>query len=393
MGFSSGAPLAVVITLLQAWLKDGGASLTVIGLLTMTGLPYSLKFLWAPWLDYLAPFGRRRQSWLILSQTGLFASLWAFSWAHPQDFQTVLFLSLAVSFSSATQDVAVDAYRREDLADHEVSLGSAFYIWGYRLGMTAISGGLLALADPLGWSLVFKLAALLVLIGPLTLIFSPEPKVGQNRPKTLAESIVKPLTEFFSRPSPFMLLGFVFFYRFGEQFISSINTAFFLNIGYTKLQIGLVVKAFGLASTLGGVALAGYLSRTIGLVKCLWLFGWLQIFNCACLTALWLLPPDSVNLAILISLDHLSVGGGSAVFVAFLTSQTNKSHSATQYALLSSLMALPRGLLSSPSGFLAETLGWPFFYALGVLLTLPGLCLLRKLTAKGLIPPLASEAR
>jgi PAT family beta-lactamase induction signal transducer AmpG len=392
MGFTSGAPLAVVITLLQAWLKDGGVSLSMIGLLTMTGLPYSLKFLWAPWLDYLAPFGRRRQSWLILSQIALFASLWALSWANPLDFPRVLTLALLVSLASATQDTVVDAYRREDLSDAEISLGSAVYIWGYRLGMTAISGGLLALADPLGWARVFQVAAFLILLGPLTLLFSPEPAVSLGRPKGLGESVIQPLAEFFSRPNPFLLLGFVFFYRFGEQFISSINTAFFLSVGYTKLEIGLVVKAFGLASTLGGVSLAGYLTRRWGLIRCLWLFGWLQLFNCACLLALWLLPPQLNYLALLISLDHLSVGGGSAVFVAFLTSQTNVAHSATQYALLSSLMALPRTLLSTPSGWLAESLGWPFFYCLGAALTLPGLALLKRLIAKGLARPLTSEA-
>jgi PAT family beta-lactamase induction signal transducer AmpG len=392
MGFASGAPLAVVLTLLQAWLKDSGVSLSMIGLLAMTGLPYSLKFLWSPWLDYLAPFGRRRQSWLIFSQTALFASLWALSWTNPQDFPRVLALALAVSFSSATQDIVVDAYRREDLTDSEIPVGSAMYIWGYRLGMTAISGGLLALADPLGWERVFQAAAFLVLVGPLTLLFSPEPSAVKVRPLTLAESVSGPLREFFSRPSPLLILGFVFFYRFGEQFISSINTAFFLTVGYSKLEIGLVVKAFGLASTLGGVALAGYLMRRKGLISCLWLFGWLQIFNCACLAALWLLPPRVDYLAVLITLDHLSVGGGSAVFVAFLTSQTNLSHSATQYALLSSLMALPRSLLSTPSGYLAEHLGWPFFYGLGALLTLPGLYLLKLLIERGLTRPLTPEA-
>jgi PAT family beta-lactamase induction signal transducer AmpG len=384
--------LAVVLTLLQAWLSDGGVSLAMIGLLSMTGLPYSLKFLWSPWLDYLAPFGRRRHSWLALSQTALFASLWALSWANPQDFRVVLLLALAVSVASATQDIAVDAYRREDLADDEVTVGSAMYIWGYRLGMTAISGGLLALAEPLGWSNVFKLAAFLILLGPITLTFSPEPKVAPQKPATLAESVARPLADFFSRKSPWLILGFVFFYRFGEQFVSSINTAFFLSVGYTKLEIGLVVKAFGLASTLGGVSLAGYLMRRWGLVSCLWLFGWLQIFNCACLTALWALPPQVDYLAVLISLDHLSVGGGSAVFVAYLTSQTSLSHSATQYALLSSLMALPRSLLSTPSGFLAESLGWPIFYGLGALFALPGLYLLKLLIAKGRAPLLTPEA-
>ncbi|MDR0548596.1 MAG: MFS transporter [Deltaproteobacteria bacterium] len=392
LGFVSGAPLAVVVTLLQAWLKDGGVSLTSIGLLTIAGLPYSLKFLWSPWLDYLAPFGRRRHGWLAISQVALFGLMWALSYANPQDLPLVTLLALAISFASATQDVAVDAYRREDLADEEIAVGSAMYIWGYRLGMTAISGVLLALAEPLGWSLTFKLAAFLLILGPLTLTFSPEPKVSPTRPTSLAESVVKPLREFFSRSRPFLLLGFVFFYRFGEQFISSINTAFFLSVGYTKLEIGLVVKAFGLVSTLGGVSLAGYLMRRWGLINCLWLFGWLQIFNCACLTALWLLPPKVDHLAILISLDHLSVGGGSAVFVAFLTSQTHLSHSATQYALLTSLMALPRSLLAAPSGFLAEVFGWPIFYLLGAIFTLPGLYLLKLLIEKGLTRPLTQKA-
>jgi PAT family beta-lactamase induction signal transducer AmpG len=392
MGFVAGVPLAVVATLFQAWLKDGGASLSAIGLISAAGIPYSLKFLWAPWLDWLAPFGRRRGGWLILSQAALFCFIWALSWVDPKNLTTVMILAFSVSFASATQDVAVDAYRREDLSDEEIPVGSAMYIWGYRLGMTAISGVLLALAEPIGWEKTFKLAAFLILLGPLTLAFSPEPKSAKSKPKSLAESVALPLKEFFGRSSPWLLLGFVFFYRFGEQFIASINTAFFLSVGYTKLEIGLVVKAFGLASTLGGVALAGWLMKRRGLISCLWLFGWLQIFNCACLTALWILPPRVDALAILVSLDHLSVGGGAAVFVAFLTSKTHLSHSATQYALLTSLMALPRTVLSAPSGFLAETLGWPVFYALGALLTLPGLWILKLLIERGEARPLVPEA-
>jgi PAT family beta-lactamase induction signal transducer AmpG len=388
MGFSAGMPLAILLTLLQAWLEDSGVSLTLIGLLAITGLPYSLKFLWSPWLDYWAPFGRRRQSWLLLSQLTLFGLLWTMSTVRPGDFRTVLWLAVLISLASATQDIAVDAYRREDLTDAELTTGSALYMWGYRLGMTVISGVLLALADRLGWAAVFRTAALLSFAGPLTLIFSPEPRSSALKPQSFRESVVKPLKEFFQRANPFLVLGFVFFYRFGEQFVSSINTAFFLKIGYTKVEIGLVVKAFGLVSTLGGISLAGWGMRRWGLIRCLWIFGWLQIFNCACLMCLWLLPAEADYLALFISLDHLSVGGGAAVFVAFLTSQTNVSYTATQYALLSSLMALPRSLLSSPSGYLAENFGWPFFYGLGAVLTLPGLWLLKKLTDRGQVKSL-----
>jgi PAT family beta-lactamase induction signal transducer AmpG len=195
---------------------------------------------------------------------------------------------------------------------------------------------------------------------------------------------VGPLRDFFQKPDPWMLLGFIFFYKLGEQLVGSLNTTFFMEAGYTKTQIGVVVKAFGLASTLAGVSLAAMLVKRRGLVPCLWIFGWAQLLNNACLTALWRLPARSLNLAFFITLDHLVVGAGSTVFVAFLASQTNVSYTATQYALLTSLMALPRTLLSSPSGALVNLMGWPLFYLLGAALTLPGLMILRALFKRGL---------
>jgi PAT family beta-lactamase induction signal transducer AmpG len=296
-------------------------------------------------------------------------------------------LALAVSFCSASQDISVDAYRREDLLDHELTSGSAAYLWGYRLGMVAVSGGGLIIADRLGWRPVFLSCAALILIGPLTLIFSPEPPRPPDSPKTFRQSVVGPLVDLFSKSHPWLLLGFVFFYKFGEQFVGSLNTSFFMEAGYTKTQIGAVVKAFGLAATLAGVALAGLAVKKWGLISCLWVFGWLQLLNNACLTALWLLPPTATCLAFFISLDHLVVGAGSTVFVAFLASQTNVRYTASQYALLTSLMALPRSLMSSPAGFFASELGWPLFYLLGAFLTLPGLWLLKLLIRKNLTGP------
>jgi PAT family beta-lactamase induction signal transducer AmpG len=384
MGFSSGLPLMTVLTLLQAWLKDGGVDLKLIGFLTLARLPYSLKFLWAPCLDRYAPFGRRRGGWLLLSQIGLFLSLWGLAWTDPRLLTRAALLAFAVSFCSATQDVAVDAYRREDLRDDELAAGSAAYLWGYRLGMVLVSGGGLVLADRLGWPTVFQAAALLTIVGPLTLLWSPEPAAGLGRPRTLKESVIGPLKDFFGKRRPWLLLGFVFFYRFGEQLITALNTSFFMEAGYTKTQIGLVVKGFGLASTLAGVALAGTAVRLRGLAPCLWAFGWLQLLNSACLTALWLLPAKPAYLAFFVSLDHLAVGAGSTVFVAFLAAQTNVSYTGTQYALLTSVMALPGSLMASPAGWLVQLLGWPCFYLLGAALTLPGLAMLRALIKSGL---------
>jgi PAT family beta-lactamase induction signal transducer AmpG len=387
MGFVSGVPLVVVITLVQAWLKDGGLDLTTIGLLTLVSLPYSLKVLWAPYLDYFAPLGRRRQSWLVISQACLIMSLVGLSMASPLDVPRVVLLAASVSFWSATQDIAVDAYRREDLLYHELAAGSAAYIWGYRLGMVAVAGGGLVVADRLGWAVAFRIAAGLILVGPLTLLFSPEPDVPHGPPRTIRESVAGPMKDFFSQRDPFLLLAFILFYKFGEQLIGSLNTTFFMAAGYSKIQIGLIVKAFGLAGTLAGVALSGYMVKLRGLVPCLWGFGWLQLANNACLTALWLLPAKGYWLALFITLDHLVVGAGSTVFVAFLASQTNVSYTATQYALLTSLMALPRSLLSSPSGWLVDHLGWPCFYLLGAFMTLPGLFMLRALIRRGTAGP------
>jgi PAT family beta-lactamase induction signal transducer AmpG len=359
--------------------------------MTLAGLPYSLKFLWAPILDFVSPFGRRRQSWLIISQLSLAAALCALSLTNPGDVSTVIFLAFAVSFCSASQDISVDAYRREDLLDSELTAGSAAYLWGYRLGMVAVSGGGLILADRLGWRPVFLACGALMSLGPLTLLFSPEPKAPVGAPKTFRQSVVGPLKDLWSKRHPWLLLGFIFFYKFGEQLITSLNTSFFMEAGYSKTQIGAVVKAFGLASTLAGVSLASLAVKNKGLIYCLWVFGWLQLVNNACLTALWLLPPKAPYLAALISIDHLIVGAGATVFVAFLSSQTNVCYTATQYALLSSLMALPRSLLSSPAGYLATWLGWPLFYLLGAVLTLPGLWLLRVLIQKGLAAPVSLE--
>jgi PAT family beta-lactamase induction signal transducer AmpG len=277
------------------------------------------------------------------------------------------------------------------LLDHELASGSAAYLWGYRLGMVAVSGGGLVAADTLGWTMVFRLVGALMLLGPATLLFSPEPRVPGGRPRSFRESVLGPLRDFFGKSHPWLLMGFIFFYKFGEQLIGSLNTTFFMEAGYSKAQIGLVVKAFGLASTLAGVSLASLMVRRRGLIPCLWLFGWAQLLNNACLTALWLLPPKSGWLALFITLDHLVVGAGSTVFVAFLASQTNISYTATQYALLTSLMALPRSLLSSPSGVLVTIMGWPLFYLLGAALTLPGLLILRALVKRGLAP-VPSEA-
>jgi PAT family beta-lactamase induction signal transducer AmpG len=384
MGFTAGVPFIVVVTLVQAWLKDGGVPIKIIGLFAMARIPYSLKFLWAPILDYVAPFGERRRGWLLLSQISLIFSLLFFSRILPSSVWLGAFATLWVAVSSATQDIAIDAYRREDLTTEELGAGTTAYLWGYRLGMVLVSGGGLVLADAFGWDFVFPLAALVLVLGPATLLFSPEPAAGKHKPASLGESVKGPILDFLARDKALLLLSFVLLYRLGEQLISSLNTVFFMEAGYSKTEIGLVVKAFGLVATLAGITLASKVSSVCGNMKAMWIFGWLQMVNMAALTALWILPPKLSYLAFFVSLDHVVVGGAGLVFTVFLSAQTRLNYTATQYAILTSLMALPANLLASPSGWLVSVLGWPGFYLLGAFLALPGLFILRVLIKHGI---------
>ncbi|MDR1921203.1 MAG: MFS transporter, partial [Candidatus Adiutrix sp.] len=358
MGFTSGVPLLVVSTLVQGWLTDAGADIGSIGVMALMGLPYALKFLWAPWLDFYDPplVGRlgRRRGWILVGQVGVIAALSALSSLRGTDLTPVGAAAFAVCFASATQDVAVDAYRREDLADEELGLGSAYYQWGYRLGMAAVSGGGLIAADLVGWPTVFRGVAALMLCGPLTLLFSPEPRVDRpSAPAGLADLyliVARPLGDFFKRPAPWLMLLFIFFYKFGDQLAGSLNTAYFMELGYAKAVIGGLVKIFGVGATLAGVMLGGWGTLRWGLRGSLWLFGLLQMVSTLGFALLFYLPVHPLALGLVISQENLASGAGSSAFVAFMAGQTNRAFSATQYALLSALMALPRTLLASPAG-------------------------------------------
>lgn len=389
MGFTSGAPLLVTLTLIQAWLTEADVDIKKIGAMALVGLPYSLKFLWAPWLDYYeAPLvgkklGRRR-GWLLLSQLALIAGLLLMGELSPTYLSAVAILSLFIAFSSATQDIVVDAYRRDDLKDEELALGSAYYMWGYRLGMLAVSGGGLIAAEHLGWPLTFRLAALLIVSGPLTLLFSPEPAVERPQaPVSALKTIEEPLKEFFKcRKAPILILLFIFFYKFGDQLAASLSTAYYLKLGYSKDTIGWLVKIFGTSATLAGVMAGGWAVLKLGLRPSLWFFGIFQMISTLGFALLYYLPVHPASLAIIVCQENLAAGAGTSAFVAFMAGQTNRSFSATQYALLTALMALPRTILASPAGVLAETLGWPGFFMLSTVLALPAFVILHYLTQR-----------
>ncbi len=378
MGFACGLPLLLTISVLQAWMKEEGVDLTVIGMMALVGLPYTLKFLWAPFLDrFTLPFLGRRRGWLIIAQTALMVAIAGLGFTDPGNNPwMVAFAAFLVTFFSASQDIVVDAYRREDLSDEELGLGSSLYVNGYRVGMLLASGGGLIMADHMPFSMVYLIMAGCMFPGVLTTLLAPEPDTPRGTPKTLIEAVVFPLVEYFSRNDALWMLAFILFYKIGDTMASAMTTPFYLEIGFSKTQIGAVVKLFGFWATIAGGLGGGVFMLRMGINRSLWVFGFLQAVSTACFAILAKIGPSVAILSGVIAFENLSSGMGTAAFVAFMASITNKKFTATQYALLTSLMGIPRVLASAPTGFFAKNLGWESFFIACALIAIPGMLLL-----------------
>ncbi|RJR27266.1 MAG: MFS transporter [Desulfobacteraceae bacterium] len=381
MGFSCGLPLLLTVSLLQAWMTQEKVDLSVIGMMSLVGLPYTVKFLWAPLLDrYVPPFLGRRRGWLLMSQVFLFAAITALGLTNPATGPwTVAFAAFLVTLVSATQDILVDAYRREDLPEKELGLGSSFYINGYRLGMLLASGGGLILADHMPFSRVYLLMAFCMLPGIAATLITPEPETGLPPPRSLREAVLDPLTDYLRREKSFLILAFILLYKIGDTMANNMATPFYLDIGFSKSEIGAVVKLFGFWATVAGGFLGGIMMLRMGIVRSLWIFGILQAASTAGFAALAWLGKSIPALSIVIAFENLSGGMGTAAYAAFMASITNKRFTATQYALLSSLMGIPRVIASAPTGIMATNLGWAGYFVTCTLAALPGLLLLTKI--------------
>ena len=380
MGFAAGLPLLLTIGVMQAWMKDAGVDLTVIGLMNLVQIPYTWKFVWAPLLDrYTLPFLGRRRGWLAMAQLALMAAIAGLGLSDPRHHLGLMALmACLVAFFSATQDIVIDAYRREDLPDHELGLGSSLYIYGYRLGMLLAGGGGLIMADHMPFFQVYGIMALCLLPCLVTTWLTPEPPVVEGTPTTLKEAVVAPLTEYFQRPEAVWILAFILFYKIGDTMASAISTPFYLDIGFSKSQVGAVVKLFGFWATIAGAGLGGITILRLGISRSLWVFGVLQALSTACFAVLARMGAHLPTLAGVITFENLSSGMGTAAFVAFMASITNKKFTATQYALLSSLMGMPRVFASAPTGFMAKVMGWEGFFIFCTLIAIPGLLMLTK---------------
>jgi len=380
MGFASGLPLLLTGSVLQAWLKDGGIDLASIGLFALVGLPYTLKFLWAPLFDRYAMlrFGRRR-GWMIVMQFALAAALAALSLAQPtpDHLLWISAASLIVAFFSASQDIVIDAYRRESMSDDELGLGSALYVNGYRIGMLLAGGGGLIIADYTSFAFVYQLMAACMVVCVIVTFYAPEPPLLKGSPTTLQEAFILPLRDYIERDGAWVALAFILLYKIGDTMASSMTTPFYLELGYSKTEIGTVVKLFGFWATIAGGTIGGLMIMRIGMTRALWLFGLGQMLSTLGFVVLAYSGHNNIALAAVIAIENFTGGLGTAAFVGFMGALTNRRFTATQYALLSSLMGVPRVLMSAPTGWLALSMGWPAFFALCTLIAVPGLMLIR----------------
>jgi PAT family beta-lactamase induction signal transducer AmpG len=379
MGFSCGVPLLLTLSVLQAWMKEEGVDLSVIGLFALVGLPYTLKFVWSPILDrFTLPFLGRRRGWLLVVQILLVVAIGGLGLTSPRENPwLVAFAAFLVTFFSASQDIVVDAYRREDLSDIELGLGSSLYVNGYRVGMLLAGSGGLILADHFSFSQVYLFLAGSLLVGVMTTLFCREPEVPEGTPKSFRGAVIDPFVEYFQRDKALLILSFVLLYKIGDQMASTMTTPFYLDIGFTKTEIGAVAKLFGFWATISGGLLGGIVLLKAGISRALWGFGILQAVSTAGFSLLAMIGNSVPALAAVIAFENLSGGMGTAAYVAYMASITNKKFTATQYALLSSLMGVPRVLASAPTGFMVESLGWISFFIVCTLVAVPGLILLK----------------
>ena len=379
MGFASGLPLLLTMSVLQAWMKEKGIDLTVIGLTSLLGIPYAVKFLWAPFLDrFTLPFLGRRRGWLLVTQVALVFSISGMGLSDPGDNPLRLVVAaLLVTFFSASQDIVVDAYRREDLSDKELAPGSNMYVYGYRLGMLLASGGGLIMADYVSFSMVYLILAACLLPCILTTLLTPEP-VTAGSPQTMLDAVVKPLVDYFKRKGALWVLAFIFFYKIGDSIASSITTPFYLDIGFSYTEIGAITKLLGFGAVIAGSFIGGFLMFKLGINRSLWVFGFLQAISTAGFAVLARIGYSIPALSVVISFENLSGGMGTAAFVAFMAHLTNRKFTVTQYALLTSLMAFSSKVASSASGFYAKLMGWENFFIACALIAIPGMLLLLK---------------
>ncbi|MDA0340378.1 MAG: AmpG family muropeptide MFS transporter [Proteobacteria bacterium] len=392
LGFASGLPLLLSFGTLSAWLREADVERTAIGLFALVGLPYALKPLWAPLMDgveipVLTRMLGRRRGWMVLSQAMLIVAIVGLATSDPRQAPLLMAgFAVLVAFFSASQDIVIDAYRIETLEDDEQGIGAAAVTYGYRTGMLVAGAGALILADSWTWTHAYLAMAALVLIGTVTVLLSPEPLSPALLPqgsagrrsfgRWMADFVVAPFSEFATRPGWLVILLFIVTFKLGDAFLSIMTNPFYIDLGFTKTEIAEVTKLFGLIALAVGLFIGGLLIKWTGLLNALLISGVLQAASNFMFAYQAVSGNDLTVLTFTIGVENVTGGMGTAAFVAYLSSLTNTAFTATQYALLSAFTAFGRTLLSAPSGYLVDHVGWFDFFIVSVGVAVPGLILL-----------------
>jgi|TARA_B110000211_G_scaffold192692_1_gene220101 PAT family beta-lactamase induction signal transducer AmpG len=390
-GFASGMPLYLLISLVPAWLRSEGVGLKEIGFFALIGLPYTWKFFWSPLLDRYRlaipgfsqfGFAGLRRGWMLATQIGLLLAIGALGFFNPNtEIWSIAWLCLLIAFLSATQDIVLDAYRRQILPDQELGLGNSIHVNAYRIAGLVPGSLSLILADSLPWQSVFMVTAAFMLIGIVMTLSIAEPKADARHPTTLNQAIVDPFKEFFSRQGiqqACLILAFLLLYKLGDSMATALATPFYLDLGFSMTEIGWVAKNAALWPVIIGGIIGGILMLKIGINRALWLFGLVQIVSILGFAVLARVGEGLWLLGLVISFEYLGVGLGTAAFVAFMARSTHPAFAATQLALFTALTAVPRTVASSFTGIIVEGVGWENFFYLCTALAIPGMLLLFK---------------
>ncbi len=381
LGFSSGLPFYLTSKTLQGWMTTAQVNLATIGFFSLVTLPYSLKFVWAPLMDrYVPPFLGRRRGWVLITQVLLLLTIAAMSLHDPRTGLKMLAINaIAIAFFSASQDISLDAYRTDVLETREMGAGAAVFVMGYRIAMITTGALAFFLADRIAWPTVYVVLSLLLIVGIVTTFVAPEPVLSDAPPRTLAEAVVLPFADFFQRAGvlrALLVLLFIVLYKYSDSLAGSMTTPFLLKAGFSQSEVGAVFLGVGVIATIAGVVVAGVTIGKFGINRSLWMFVIFQGLSNLTYYGLSLAGKNHGFMVAAVITENFGLGLVTGAMTAYLMSMCNKRFTATQFALLSSLMAASRDILVAPAGKIAESAGWPSFFLITVAMAIPPLLLL-----------------
>jgi len=382
-GFTSGLPLYVLFQLIPGWLRVEGVGLAEIGFFALVQFPFTWKFLWSPFMDrFTLPFLGHRRGWMLVTQIALLFSMGVMGFFKPDlSLWTVAYLSVAVAFFSASQDIVLDAYRRELLPDAELGLGNSVHVQAYRLsGLVPGALGFI-LADHFDWHIVFVIIALFMFVGIVMTLVIKEAIMEPTPPRTMREAVIEPFREFIGRAGlgpALLVLAFLFLYKLGDNMATALQSPFFIDVGFTLTQIGAIAKTAGLIAAIIGGMVGGLVMVKVPINRALWLFGVVQIVSILGFALLSEIGANPWMLGVAVAFEYLGVGLGSAALIAFMARTTNPAFAATQLALFTALASVPRVFANAVTGVIVEQIGWTNFFLLCTALAIPGMLLLFK---------------